>query len=455
LNNRTNKKYWFYIDSFVHISMKHGDVLYYNTYSGKIAEFAAETNGDLVLKLTRRLASPKNLRVIRLTSRDLENPVISNFVHIIREHFMGDLIDADLSDTKPFQVAPTRAKVHFDVKKVVKDPDQSPGKVMMNNVSEITLYLNDTCPQQCEQCAGFYKQGIWCRRGASRSGHACGHHLDISLLKNFFHDIKGCNLNNINFTGGSVWLYPHLDELCHLLESVDFRVQFLIHYLNIDDNLEPLDQMKKNGFKIRLMANFPLAIDRFKKALEQLSGYGLNVQPVFFVQSDEEYSLVAEMLSGYPGESPVFLPYYNENNLDFFKKNFFISREDIENRKPEQRVIHGNSKINMDNFGKITIFADRRVHANVMDPPLGTLGKDSIYDCVYRELNTGRSWFRVRKNVRPCKSCNFELLCPPLSNYNRVIGRNDLCTIWPGNSIKQSEPIFPVLCHRRRKHNNI
>jgi len=429
LINRKENEFWLYIDSFIHISVKNRDVLYYNIYSGKIVEFPAETNGDIVLKLTRRLLSPKNFRVIRLTSHDMEVPEVSNFIRIIRQHFMGDLIDVGFSDTKPFQPAPNRPKVHFDVKKVVSDPDQSPGKVMMAHVFEITLYLNGYCPQQCMECEGFFKQGIWCRKGVHRSGNVGGNNLDISHLKCFFHDIEGCSLNNINLTGGNVLLYAYMDELYRLLESVDFKVQFFIHYLNIGDNPEPLEQMKKSGCKVRLLVNFPLETDRFKKAVELLSGYGLSVQPVFFVQSDEEYSVLEELLSGYLMESPVFLPYFNNHNLDFFEKNFFISREDIEARKPEQRVIHGNSKINMDNFGKITIFSNGRVHANVMDPALGTLGKDSIYDIVYRELKTGRSWFRVRKNVSPCRSCNFELLCPSLSNYNRIIGRNDLCTI--------------------------
>ncbi len=429
--NRESKEYWFYIDSFVHISVKKRDVLYYNIYSGQIVEFSAERNGEIVFELTRKLLSPKNLRVIRLTSHDLENPVISNFVGNIRERFMGDLIDVGFSDEKPFQAAPTCVKVHFDIKKIleINDPDQSPGKTMMAHVFEITLYLNETCPQFCPECSGFYKQGIWCRKGAHRRGKYHGLNLDISLLKNFFNDIKGCNLNNINFTGGNVLLYPHMSELYHLLNSVDFSVQFYLHYLNINDQSKLLSPMKKENFKIRLLANFPLEIGRFKKAVELLSGSGMNVQPIFFIQSDEEYSLLEEMLLRYPLKSPVFLPYYNKNNIDFFKKNFFINREDIESRKPGQSVIHGNSKINMDNFGKITIFSNGKVHANVMAHALGALGKNSIYDCVYRELKKGGSWFRIRKNVTPCKACNFELLCPPLSNYNRIIGRNDLCNI--------------------------
>ena len=429
MNKRKGKPYWLVIDSYVHISVKNNDVLYYNTYSGKVLEFLARTNGDIILKLTRRLLKPENHRVIRISPKELENPVISDFLRLIREYFMGDLVEAGLSNARPFQAAPPRAKIHFDVKKVRNEPDLSPGKELMSYIFEITIYLNDSCNQQCRECTNFFKQAMWCRKETPRPGKPGGNNLDISILENLIRDIKACQLNSLNFTGGDVSLYPHLDELHQVLESVNFKIRFFFHYLNVGERLKSLEQLKKHNFDIRLLAHFPLEIDQFKKAMEFLSGCGLNVQPVIFLQSDEEFSLLEGLLREFPLESPVLLPYYNMNNLDFFKNNFFVNREDIEARKPGQRLIDGNGTINMDNFGKMTILANGKVYANVMDPALGILGKDTIYDCVYRELIKGWSWFRVRKNVLPCKMCNYNLLCPPLSNYNRVIGCNDLCTI--------------------------
>lgn len=38
-------------------------------------------------------------------------------------------------------------------------------------------------------------------------------------------------------------------------------------------------------------------------------------------------------------------------------------------------------------------------------------------------------WFRVRNQVQPCRTCVYEVLCPPLSNYEYALHRNNLCHI--------------------------
>lgn len=412
------------MDNFVHISVKKKDVLFYNVYSGKLAEFPSVKYGETILQLTRKLLVPTNFRVIRLTPQDLDNPVISEFVATIRGYFMGDLIDADFSDTKPAQVVPARIKVQEDYKKYLQDPDNSLGKSVMEYLFQLTLYLNDSCSQGCSGCRDYYKQGIWCR--ASKKGDR---NLDIPVLKKLFHEIEGSNPNNIDITGGNILLYPHWNQLAQLLDKVDARLDFHIHYLNAQGDLALLERFKDKKHQIRLLVQFPLDAGRFKQAYQALSGLGLNVSPVFFIRSDDEYSVVEKMLAEFPVDSPNFVPYFDGSNLEFFKRNFFLSREDIEGNKPGQKIIHGNSKINLDNFAKMTVLSNGKIHANVLDPALGTLENDSIYDCIFKELKTGRSWYKLRKNVSPCKSCNFEMLCPPISNYNRVIGKNNLCFI--------------------------
>jgi len=430
LNKQKKSKYWFYIDSYIHISIKNRDVLYYNVYSGKILEFSAETNGSIILKITQRLLSPKNSRVIRLSPNDIENPVISNYLRLIRENFMGDLIEEELSNAKPLQIVTSQPKVHFDIKKVINEPDQSPGKSLMTHLYEVSVYLNDYCQQNCPECHSFFKQGIWCRKAPSSPRKPGKNNIDILLLKKLIIDIKASNLSKINLSGGNLLLYPHLEELHKLFESVNFKIHFFLHYLNIENNLKLLKKMRNKNYKTFLLAHLPIDINRLKKSIGVLLNFGASFQIIFFIQNDEEYSYLENILVDFPEESTVYLPYFNLKNLNFFKNNFYISREDIKNRKPEQRTIDGNSKINMDNFGKITIFPDGKVYANVMEPSLGNLKRDTIYDCIYRELIKGRSWFRVRKNVMPCKMCYFNLLCPPLTNYNRIIGKNNLCTIW-------------------------
>ncbi len=33
-----------------------------------------------------------------------------------------------------------------------------------------------------------------------------------------------------------------------------------------------------------------------------------------------------------------------------------------------------------------------------------------------------------RQDVEPCKDCVFNSLCPPISNYEHVMGKHDLCS---------------------------
>ena len=60
----------------------------------------------------------------------------------------------------------------------------------------------------------------------------------------------------------------------------------------------------------------------------------------------------------------------------------------------------------------------------------GDLGTHSILEVLYKEVTKGKSWRQLRSNVLPCRKCTYQYLCPPLSNYESAIGRNNLCHIW-------------------------
>ena len=60
------KKYWFILDNYVHVSVKGNSVMFYNPLTGKILEY---NGSEAVLKMVKRLHSPKNLLVIRITER--------------------------------------------------------------------------------------------------------------------------------------------------------------------------------------------------------------------------------------------------------------------------------------------------------------------------------------------------------------------------------------------------
>ena len=52
-----------------------------------------------------------------------------------------------------------------------------------------------------------------------------------------------------------------------------------------------------------------------------------------------------------------------------------------------------------------------------------------IHEVLLKELHNGKGWFKVRKHLTPCKGCIYNQICPPISNYEYALSRNNLCGI--------------------------
>ena len=88
-------------------------------------------------------------------------------------------------------------------------------------------------------------------------------------------------------------------------------------------------------------------------------------------------------------------------------------------------MIH--QKLNIQDFGKLTVMADGQIYANVNHEAIGNI-KDTPHAIVYREITEGHSWLRIRDN-KPCCECIYQWLCPTPSHYEDVIGKQNLCNI--------------------------
>ena len=85
--------------------------------------------------------------------------------------------------------------------------------------------------------------------------------------------------------------------------------------------------------------------------------------------------------------------------------------------------------MNTQTFGKLTIMSDGNIYVNANSPKAGNLGGKAIREIVFDEIYNGESWLKTRMEVSPCAGCLYNFLCPPLSNYEHVIGRNNLCHV--------------------------
>jgi pseudo-rSAM protein len=107
----------------------------------------------------------------------------------------------------------------------------------------------------------------------------------------------------------------------------------------------------------------------------------------------------------------------------------FIDREDIFQEKSDMRKIQVRGEVNPLHYGHLTILNNGHIHANIYEPKIGKLGNDSLYDVLDKALYKRKSWRRIRAKVKPCNQCVFQMMCPPISNYEYALGRYNLCHV--------------------------
>ncbi|MFC2155443.1 hypothetical protein ACFLRB_03000 [Acidobacteriota bacterium] len=178
------------------------------------------------------------------------------------------------------------------------------------------------------------------------------------------------------------------------------------------------------------MVDFPIEKKQLYGLLELVEKNSVDAVFDFVVAKEDEFRDAQELITGFNIENFSFQPFYTGRNLQFFRKYVFLKKRAVLEAKPTADEILIRAIINPINFGRISILPDGSVYANVNADKLGRLGKDSLYKMLCKEMEKGSSWRRTRKKVKPCKDCLYELLCPPLSNYEYAIGRNNLCHIW-------------------------
>lgn len=419
--NKLNQEYWFYIDNYVHISQKKDLLLLYNPLTGKLLEYY-KCNREII-KLVKHLHSEKNLLVILLSDRELKKPAIAQFVRDVQVYFMGGLMDVSCSEGKPVQLMPM-VNILRDVEKIKKDAFRSVGEGMMRYLNEISLYVNDECHLDCDICGGGYKQFLCCTKRQTQNRE-----LDILDVKKIFKQTVASSLLNINILGGNILRYSKLTELTTILKEYSFEKTFYLHYKHLISDSEKVRLLVFDNTILKILVDFPVRESHLKQVLELISPSGVECEFHFVIQDAWAFEQTSRITSLFKVGHYKYKPYYNGRNRDFFENNIFICKENLVESRPTNRDIDTRQVINAIDFGHLTIMSNGDIYANVNAPPLGILDRDSMYDVVYKEMENGESWRRVRKKIKPCKSCGFEALCPPLSNYEYAIGQNNLCRI--------------------------
>ena len=398
------KKYRLILSQDTFLWIKNNEGLVYQSKKCRMFVFLLS---EKLREICRHLLVLENLYTVELTEEELTNSNVRHFVDQLIEIEAGRLMLHSGLRKGTVSLMPV-LKIHEEIEDFVLKHERGVGGKIIQHIHEPTFYINGSEYGNDR----YYRQTIFPLKHDSI--------LDMGKIIHFIRNSKNPFLSNINLVG-NIFSFPGFDELLHHIETFDMPVTVCITASDVIANIEQIknDLHNKTCFRI-LMDNK----DKIEQVITFLNNAGTTFSVDFIIFSEHDYLDIEQISKKVTGN---FVPVYNGENNYFFESNVFIRQEEILACALSKRQIFIRQAFNIFHFGKLTVFSDGNVYADVNQNPLGTID-DTVYSIVYREFTEGKSWFRVRDFV-PCNECIYQWLCPSPSNYEIAIGCPNLCHV--------------------------
>lgn len=383
ITKKETTNYWFKIEPYVHISIVNSNVLLYNTFDGSFIE-----SKDIeIVKLLKETLLKENCGVVLLTAERYNLDNIRKFIMELRAKYMGDIIDIELSKSKPVQIMPFTSLLN--IQELFKKQNFPTGKKILEYLSEISIYVD--------------------------------YNTNIMDLNSFLKSLP--NISTVNIIG-NLKDVANYKELLLVLDQFPSLKKITCNYSNVI-SLQP---EFVNNFSYSILINYTIDISKWNYSRRLLLNQSIPFECIFEVTSMDNYSQINKFIEEFGIEKHQLKPVYTGDNIDFFKENVFLTKDDILSTPLSISDFFINQSMNIFDFGKIAIMSNGDIYANVNYPILGNIHTHSIYEIISKELEEGRSWLRIR-NQAPCNTCLYQWFCPSPSNYEIAIGRPNLCHV--------------------------
>ncbi len=403
----SSNNYWFYLEPTTFVFKDIEKYLLYNSENGAKAIVRRNDNIDLFVYDLQNL---NNLYCVNLKNYHQDKCIMS-FIKVAREKYMGDIIHC----AKAPIVIPPIFKCHAD--KPTGDLFFSEGTSLMPLLNNITFHLNGSCGQTCKYCSMYYRQFNCCYKNKEQLSFK-------DILLKIEHCISTSDIS-LNFSGGNIFQYNELDLLLNYLNQKNIKSNFYFNYLNWDVKYEKYLLYKL--FYYHVFIQYPYNENKLQTLMDSIKHVKDKIHFIFIITSEEEYLLSDKIINDNNLTWNTILPFYDGSNLCFFQQNVYLDTSDLSEACPDKNIIYKRQQINVHDFGKLTIDSQGNVFANINNSKIGNISED-LTQIIYNELHSGISWKRIRNN-EPCNNCIYQYICPSPSNYEQVIGKNNLCTI--------------------------
>lgn len=404
--------FWLYMEPYTFIFEGINTRIVYNTLNGSYLQFV----DNVVLEILDDLVLLDNGYCIPISKELAKNRSVISFVRKIRSTFSGDIfVDKEMKKSnKPFIFSPKLCLYH-DVERIKKEQGRSLGEVILRNISNVTCFLPGECSHSCKFCSFYYRQFIHC------SKFNCEKNLSTDDYCKLFERFAASGLNKLNLVLNDL-SSQILKSLLIQLKKFTFGIELYLDIKNLNENIA---YILKEGYNV----NITISLSDCKKedVYDIISFYKNDkIYWIIIVDNDECLDFINKY---YNGNNISILPFYNGNNNSFFYDNVYISMADIVNTPISKQQIFRRQVLNEYFFGKLYISPSGYAYTNMNLPSLGNILKDSLGSILLKEFENSQSWLKTR-NVGICKKCENRYLCPSISNYEFVIGKDNLCHIY-------------------------
>lgn len=397
-------KYLIYLESYTFIFLGTTSDIVYNSLDGCYFVYTAPT----VRRILQEIMNCAFFYGTIVDDKIVRQEDVVAFIDDMHRHFMGGMIRCKHKTNLPFIPSPI---FRINDLKVIHEDDENYqyDKNITKNLHEVFLFL----PSRKTYPIEYYKQYPHPDKWKDEE-------LELKEYINVVNECREYESCKISLIGETGYIFTLLKNMADISCLKDIYLDAT--NVSVD---ELLDILRRGEFKLKLAMHSPCSFDLLLADNELLS-YNNRIEWQFFIYNDTDYFMLEKILKG---TSYIYSikPVFNHKNESFFKDYVAIDEGDLKEMHPNKIQIFRRKVLNENFYGKLYIYPNGNVTANMNMSVLGNIKKTTLYELICRELQTGESWTLSRDKKEPCKNCEYRYLCPSISNVELVMNKFDLC----------------------------
>lgn len=374
---------WLYLDSYVEITFNSKDknCLIYNTLDAKKYIFE-KLDYEILRKLNRNGYS------LRISPE--EQVERKELIDKFENNFLGGIIE---SEKKPFIFYPL-TKVQRSLKKNQKVLFKNEGFEIADYLFELSIHIDGK------------------------------NELLANELKKIIKEVENANLIKLNVFIEN--LQENRKEIFDFISSLDNDS----HLVNVHIGIADYTLFRNDFLSIESNSSFKInVVIEYGDTVDSKIFCDKNIRFLFDISNELSYNFFSSIVEDKDVDYTYRMDFLKCDS-HFLDQYVAMDKADIEDIKISKREYDANKVLNKNLFGKIVIHDNKIYPGLVKDNPIAILNDDiTMKEVLFKAITKSQEWFLTRSKVKPCKSCLYRYICPPISENELRINKYNLCRV--------------------------